>query len=495
MHARLTWSWLSFFFLFQNAFAQNILNVGPGRTYANPAQAAAAARPGDTILIHPSTYTGSFYIENLKGTASAWITVRGTNRDQVIFRGGSQSMHFTDAQYVRISDLTITQQTGNGMNIDDGGTPATPAKRVIVENCIFRDMAATGNNDQLKLSGLDSFVIANCRFENGATGGSGIDMVGCHAGILRNNYFFNQGSNSIQAKGGSSQLHITGNEFRNGGQRAVNLGGSTGLAFFRPMNANYEAKDLLVTANLFDGGITPVAFVGCRNVRVINNTIIRPQNWIFRILQESSDTSFFVSCANNSFSNNIVVVSNSLRADVNIGPNTLPGTFTFANNLWFHLDNAGWRGPQLPVMESNGIIQQNPLFKNFNGRDFSLMNNSPAIGKGKYFPDVLFDYAGKAYLQPPAIGAYESDLIIANEDPSTFAHSGFFPNPANEFIQIAEPSLYTRIGVYTLEGRCVKVVKDLKENGRIRISELPVGIYLICLESDSGAQVERMVKL
>ena len=74
-------------------------------------------------------------------------------------------------------------------------------------------------------------------------------------------FFGNQGSNSIQMKGGSSNLHIETNDFINGGQRALNLGGSTGAAF-RPANADYEAKDLLVTANILKGHILPLHF--CR---------------------------------------------------------------------------------------------------------------------------------------------------------------------------------------------------------------------------------------
>ncbi|MBK9961604.1 MAG: hypothetical protein IPP06_09845 [Saprospiraceae bacterium] len=79
------------------------------------------------------------------------------------------------------------------------------------------------------------------------------------------------------------------------------MGGSTGLAFFRPPGANYEAKDILVSGNIFEGAVTPIAYVGCRNVHVVNNTIYHPERWIMRILQESADTSFFQSCANNVF--------------------------------------------------------------------------------------------------------------------------------------------------------------------------------------------------
>ena len=86
-----------------------------------------------------------------------------------------------------------------------------------------------------------------------AAGGSGIDMVGCHHGIIKGNYFENMGSNSIQAKGGTQHITIEGNFFRNGGQRPLNLGGSTGLPFFRPIDATFEAADIKVFSNIIVG--------------------------------------------------------------------------------------------------------------------------------------------------------------------------------------------------------------------------------------------------
>ncbi|MBK6545070.1 MAG: T9SS type A sorting domain-containing protein [Saprospiraceae bacterium] len=459
--------------------AQTILNVGPGRTYSNPAQAAAVAKPGDTILIHPASYTGTFFIENLKGSPAKWIYIRGTNKDQVIFQGGTESMHFSDPNYLHISNITIAGQTGNGMNIDDGGSYDSPAKKLVIDQCIFKNIAATGNNDMLKLSGLDSFVISNCIFENGAAGGSGIDMVGCHVGTFIKNKFTNMGSNSIQAKGGTSNLHIERNYFVNGGQRSLNLGGSTGAAFFRPIGANYEAKDLLVTANIFEGSWCPIAYVGSRNVVVSNNTIIQPQNWIIRILQESSDTSYYQSCANNSFNNNIVVVTNSLSTDVNIGPNTLPATFKFSNNLWYHLQNTSWRGPQLPTPETNAIIQKNPLFTDFANKNYNLTANSPAIGKGKPYNGILFDYADKQFKNPPSIGAFEGNLTIANKENNTINSIELFPNPATDYIILDKLSMLVKIQLTNLNGQLIEELNCNASKIQINIKNYPVGLYVL----------------
>ncbi|MBK9109837.1 MAG: right-handed parallel beta-helix repeat-containing protein [Saprospiraceae bacterium] len=473
--------------------AQTTLNVGPGRTYANPVTAAAAAKPGDTILIHPANYRGPFFISNLKGRRDAFIFIKGTNRDQVIFDGGSESLHFSDAEFIHISNITVRGQTGNGMNIDDAGSLESPTKHVILDNCVFRDMAASGNNDLLKLSGLDSFIIRHCHFENGATGGSGIDMVGCHAGTIRNNRFIQLGSNSIQAKGASSEIEILSNHFTNGGQRTLNLGGSTGSAFFRPAGANYEARNILAAANIIEGSVTPVAFVGSRNVRFINNTIIRPERWILRILQESSDTSFYLSSANNSFINNIVVVNNSLSTDVNIGPNTSPTTFKFSNNLWYHLDNANWRGPQLPVIETQGIVQMNPQFMNLLNGDYRLLSNSPAIGKGKLEINVKEDYSGKFYLNPPSIGAYEGGLATStHQDKSN--NVLIYPNPFDDVLHVQDILGTAHLQIYDLRGNLHFQTHLDSASHVIDLENLCAGFYMLKLKFRDGEIIRKLVK-
>lgn len=458
---------------------QTVLHVGPGKQFANPMQAAAIAKPGDTILIHPATYAGPFYIDNLKGTSKAWISIKGVNKSQVIFQGGGEAIHFTDPEYVHMSGITFRGQTGNGVNIDDGGTYVTPAKHMVIDNCVFRDMAASGNNDMLKLSGLDSFTVSNCLFENGSAGGSGIDMVGCHYGLFIKNRFIAQGSNSIQVKGGSSNILIERNYFTNAGLRALNLGGSTGAQFFRPFGVNYEAKDLLVTGNVFEGSDTPIAYVSSRNVRVINNTIIHPVNWIFRILQESGDTSFYLSCANNTFANNIVIVTNSLRADVNIGSNTSPTTFSFANNLWYNFQNTNWTGPQLPAPEANGIIQKNPLFKDFNNKDYSLANNSPAIGKGKKYNGYVFDFNDKPFLNPPSIGAFEKTIIIGNKNVDHSQKLEVYPNPCNNSILLNNLPEHAQITLTDLHGKIISQFQANTIHNTINMKDIQSGLYIL----------------
>lgn len=431
--------------LFNQSLHARILHVGAGQSYPNLQQAASVAQAGDTIFVHAGVYQGGQYISNLQGTSSAWITIQSEQPTSVIFRGGSEAWHLTDAAYLRIEGFIFEAQTGNGVNIDDRGSYATPSHHIIIENCEWRAMSATGNNDQLKLSGVDSFLVSGCRFLNGSAGGSSVDMVGCHWGIFEQNHFENAGSNCIQSKGGSQYILIERNRFINGGQRSLNIGGSTDPQYFRPINANFEASHIAVYSNIFTGSMAPISYVGAVNCEVVNNTFYKTDKWAIRILQETVGANY-LECGNNIFRNNIVFIGNAAaNPTINIGPNTKPETFIFSNNLWFNADNASWAGPNLPVTESNGIINRNPMFINAASGNFSIQATSPAVGKGMSVQNPEFDYALNRFNTPRSIGAYEGNIPTAigsaSISPDQMQLYQNYPNPFSSSTTIKLPLL------------------------------------------------------
>jgi hypothetical protein len=473
-----------------------ILQVGIGLTYSNIQAATTAAIPGDTIIMNNGTYANGQWLENVKGTASAWIHIRAQQYGQVIVDGGSEAWHFVDPEYVRVWGITFQNQTGNGVNCDDGGTYATPAKHIIFDSCQWLGMNATGNNDELKLSGVDSFQIINCAFKNGSAGGSGIDMVGCHWGDFLRNRFENQGSNSIQAKGGSRFIRIERNLFINAGERAVNLGGSTGLAFFRPDTAHYEAADLWVYSNIFIGSNAPIAYVGCVNTDVINNTIFKPEHWVIRILQETVDATRFQPCGNNSFRNNIIYLADNLPTECNVGSNTAPSTFTFSNNLWFNYQNSSWTGPSdLPAADQNRIINQDPDFIDTSINDFSIPTTSPAAGAGFTVVQPTTDFTGKAFASPRSIGAYEANASVVDKKIRILQliNPNLMQVHSNQ-ITIAPCKSYTRYDVATMNGKMLR-------HGKVSPTQMtfvdglkaPDAVLLITLTGANGRQSFRIL--
>lgn len=79
---------------------------------------------------------------------------------------------------------------------------------------------------------------------------------------------------------------------QNAGGRGLNIGGSTGTAYFRPKSQGYEAKDITVKDCTFLGSMSPIAFVGVDGAHVHHNTFYWPTRWLFRILQENQDPQF-----------------------------------------------------------------------------------------------------------------------------------------------------------------------------------------------------------
>jgi hypothetical protein len=491
-----------------------IIHVGAGYNYNNLQPAANVAQPGDTIFFHAGIYSGNQYITLLNGMNSAWIYILTVPGETVIIQGGSNAWHLVDPSYVKISGFIFEQQTSNGVNIDDGGNYVTPAHDIIIEGCIFRDMNASGNNDLLKMSGVDYFEINGCQFLNGSAGGSGIDMVGCHNGIIQSTYFENQGSNSIQAKGGSQYVTIMQNLFVDGGQRSVNLGGSTGLAYFRPDTASFEAADLQVYSNIFIGSVAPIAYVGCTDVRVVNNTIFKPERWVVRILQETTDPRF-VQSSYNFFRNNIIYYGD-ISTETNIGPNTQPLTFNYANNLWYKYTNPQTT-PNIPVTDSTMLIGQDPLFVDTLNRDFNLLPASPAIGQISTIEEPKYDYLSRFFNNPRSMGAIEGNpisTILEDQlyDPADNLTSdpyviSAYPNPFNPstklIIHIPVRDNFVELSIFNVLGKQVRIIYD----GKLQIGEhtffwdgnsdrgiqVAAGIYFAILQSSQSYQVKKLI--
>jgi hypothetical protein len=315
---------------------------------------------------------------------------------------------------VVVHDLEITGQRHNGLNADDGGDYADEAASgwLVFRRLSIHNVGGTGNQDCLKLSGVRSFVVDQSSFSScgGGHSGSGIDMVGCHHGLITRSTFRDHHGNAIQTKGGTSDIEVRWNRMTDAGDRAVNMGGSTGFDYFRPPltrdGPNAEARDVRVVANVMVGGITPLAFVGCVDCMAANNTLIDPERWLLRILQEttSRDGYAFLPVSRGMLVNNLFWFSrDELATHVNIGPDTAPDTFSFLSNLWYAHDDPARSRPNLPTTEMAGVAGLDPLL----GPDFRIGRESPAAGAGRPVPGVTGDISGRCYRDPPSIGAYE----------------------------------------------------------------------------------------
>jgi hypothetical protein len=384
--------------------------------YADLETALPDLTPGTALRIRPGTYAGGAFASGIAGTAEAPIWIGGiAGMERPVLSGGANAIQLSSPSYVVVHDLEVTGQDSNGLNVDDGSDyPNGAAHHLIFRGLWIHDIGSGGNQDCLKLSGVDDFLVVGSEFR-GCSGGSAIDHVGCHRGIIARNTFVELGGNGVQSKGGSDDIEITQNRFLDAGERAVNIGGSTGFEFFRPAlstsGENFEARNIRVLANLFRGGTSPIAFVGCVDCLAANNTIVDPVQWVVRILQETTSTTeyTFAPAQGGRFSNNAIYFARAdLSTYVNVGPDTDAASFEFSNNLWYAHDAPADSEPSpLPVSETAGVYGVDPGFANVATDDVAISAGSPLAGAGQPLSEVTADLDGACYADPPSIGALE----------------------------------------------------------------------------------------
>jgi hypothetical protein len=345
------------------------------------------AKAGTHILVKPGTYSGGIYVSGRNGTASNPIVIRAYDpASRPVITGGSEAIKFSKVSHLQVHDLVFERASSNGINIDDGGVYGS-SHHITLNNLVVRNIGSYGNQDGIKLSGVDDVTVKNSTVQNwGDGGGSGVDMVGCHRALLLNNKIISDqtsSGNGIQAKGGSSEVTIRGNRFTNAGERAVQLGGNTELRYFRPQPPGaYEVRNAVVEGNIFVGSGCAVAFINSDATTVRFNTIYNPGRYVFRILRENWGSSF-ATTRNGVITDNIIQHA-GLGAEINIGSGTSASTFKFARNWWYDSRTPSSSKPSLPSTESGGDYGSNPQFVNPSGGDFHIKSGSNAVNYGAY---------------------------------------------------------------------------------------------------------------
>ncbi len=337
--------------------------AGAGREVVvrNPGELRAALgelREGTVLRIGPGEYPGGNWVQGVKGLTVEALEARNPPR----FVGGSVGWHFSRCEGLTVRRLRLSGQRGNGINLDDGGERERPVAGILLEGLEISEVGPRGNHDGIKGSGLRGVTIRDCVITG--WGGEGIDLVGCHQVLIAGCRLVGKAgfgaATGVQVKGGSSEVTVERCRFTNAGQRPINVGGSTGLAYFRPAGAKQEASRVVVRNNVIEGGLCAVAFVGAAGVECAGNTILFPEKWVFRMLQETQ-LEGFTPCRDVRVRDNRIVFRRAqVQVEVNVGPGTEPGTMRFEGNQWFAEDRPGASRPRLPVTETGGVYGVDP---------------------------------------------------------------------------------------------------------------------------------------
>lgn len=390
-----------------------------GSPYATIGRAVQDAVPGAAVVVHAGTYAGGVDVTDVSGTADAPIWIGGAaGESRPLLVGGPNGLRLSRVRHLVVHDLEIEAADFNGINADDGSVYDDPevTRHIVFRGLDIHDIGGTGNQDCLKLSGLDDFFVLDSSFARcgGGSSGSGIDHVGCHHGAIVGNLFDTMSGNGVQCKGGSEDIEIRRNRFVDAGHRAVNMGGSTGFEHFRPpldpSQPNAEARDIRVVANVIEGAQAALGFVGCVGCVAANNTIVDPEHWVLRILQETTTNGGyqFLPSSNGVVVNNLVYFDTGLvTTHVNVGTDTDPASFQFVSNAWYAHDVPAQSQPNLPVAEQGGIVGTPPGMIDPAGGSYMLGTDSSLVGAGTDVEGLGSDYDGACFASPPSVGAFE----------------------------------------------------------------------------------------
>ncbi len=336
------------------------------------------AVPGSRIEIAPGTYRGGIRISNLHGKPGLPIEIVGMDpRNPPVFEGTGEGLKASICSYVRFKNIVFRDYPDNGINVDDGGRRQT-SHHIILEDIRIENIGPMGNNDALKMSGVDHFVVRNLHAEG--WGGSAVDLVGCHFGVIEQSRFIHKkgcrSGNGIQIKGGSHSVLVQNNHFMDAIGRGVQIGGLTGLKYFRPTAGNYEARNVIVAGNTFMGGNAPIVWVTSRDSQVHNNLFYMPKGWLGRILQETSDPRF-MPCGGGRFEKNVIVLDSAAGGIFNIGRGTDPRSFILHGNVWNRSESEVKQ--HLPAVESGGIYGFHPELRVTPGGGIAPAQDSPVL--------------------------------------------------------------------------------------------------------------------
>lgn len=320
--------------------------------------ALAVLKPATTLKIAPGDYPGGWSVSGIGD-----LTVEAADAERPPhFHGGSNAWQFSRCPGLTLRHLRCSGQTQNGFNVDDGGKLDRPVTQVKLERLRVEDIGPVGNFDGIKCSGIDRMEIRDC--EVAGWGGQAIDLVGCHQVLITGCTFtgkegFSQHTGP-QFKGGCEDIRLEKCRLIHAGPRPIQAGGSTGMDFFRPPGAKYEARRISISGNLIEGGECAAAFTGVDGVEFRDNRILFPEKWIFRILQETRAEGF-PPCGHAVVAgNSIVFRRGDLKEALNIGEGTAPETFLFEKNRWFAEDRPEQSRLKLPVEEVGGIYGVDP---------------------------------------------------------------------------------------------------------------------------------------
>ena len=371
--------------------------------------AANQVTAGDTVLINPGMYTGGITVET-SGTADEPITFLA-NRSGVVINGsgGERDAFFIEtADYIVVDSLTI-------QNADRAGIRVSLSDHVTIRNCTLANNGTWGLftdfSDYTLAEGNESYGAVD---EHGIYISNSSDYPTIRGNILHHNHANGLHMNGDISMGGDGIISYALVEdnilYENGagGGSGINMDGVTNSIVRNNLLYNNHASGISVYQ--IDGGS------GSHDNRILNNTILMASDgrWAVNI-PNTNDT-------NNKVFNNILYTEHSWRGVISIASPTLTG-FESDYNVVMDRFSTDTGDTRITLVEWQAlgydphsiIATPGELFVDSSGNDYHLKAGSPAIDLGTFLADVSDDLDG--VLRPIGnshdAGAYEYGALLS----------------------------------------------------------------------------------
>ncbi len=379
------------------------ITVSPGQSIQS---AVNSANAGDTIQIRAGTYNESVSISR-SGTASSPIVITGYPGEKPVIDG--QNSRGTGVSirgsYITVSNLKVTNHTGHDVDVDRSSFVTISDLEVYItgralhiqnsNNIIIKNSTiTTPTNIARQTDGIYSQRNKNNIYENNSITIYNSDPTGHDDAIqmyqddsitVRGNYLAQVNNKSNNAQGLYATTMYGISKFYN---NVINLGTAQSLPLgFRRLPE----------------------LGGTGNVEIVGNTVYVKNSYRAIWVTETPDPII---------KNNIAIITDGTNPPLEVPSWNGPAS-NIQNNLLYNPNTTkiallGTSHTQAQ-MEAKGIniggMYANPQLVSIDGKDFHLLNNSPAINAGRTLGSPYnIDKDGKARPQGSAwdIGAYES---------------------------------------------------------------------------------------